>query len=150
MLRLLKGVLPFLAVAGLVFSVSSSFAGQKASAGDEQALTVATARTGVTLNQLREQAATQTAAMTRGTIRLRVIPHVGGKTVGAPIAWRIVTYGRDASGKRVEVARVDGATPELVLPAGWYIVHAQLPDQVIRHPVEVSAGRIFKYTLLKN
>ena len=151
MLRFFTSVLPFLAAAVLIFSVSSAFAGPKTVAGDEPSLTVAAANSGVTLNQLREQTAPQTAAaVTRGTIRLRVIPRVGGKTVKAPIAWRIVTYGRDASGKRVEVARVDGATPELVLPAGWYIVHAQLPDQVIRHPVEVSAGRTYKYTLLKN
>ena len=151
MLRIFTSVLPFLAAAGLVFSVSNAFAGPKTAAGDEPTLTVAAARSGVTLNQLRDQAAPQTAAaVTRGTIRLRVIPHVGGKTVKAPIAWRVVTYGRDESGKRVEVAKLDGATPEFVLPAGWYIVHAQLPDQVIRHPVEVSAGRTFKYTLLKN
>lgn len=92
----------------------------------------------------------QTAALPMGTIRLRVIPRIGGKTLQQPINWRVETFGRDAAGNRHDVAEVTGATPELVLPAGWYIVHARLPDKKIKHPVEVTAGRIFEYTLVKN
>jgi hypothetical protein len=91
----------------------------------------------------------QTANLPMGTIRLRIIRHVGGKTMTGPIRWQVMTYGKDKSGKRHQVAEVTDPTPELVLPAGWYVVHAHLPDKTIRHPVEVTAGRTFKYTLVK-
>ncbi len=92
----------------------------------------------------------QTAALPEGTIRLRIIPEIGGATVDEAISWRVTTFGRDASGTRPTVAQVTGSTPELVLPAGWYVVHAQMADSSIKHPVEVTAGRTFKYTLVKN
>ncbi len=92
----------------------------------------------------------QTAALPVGTIRLRVIPQIGGATVNEAINWRITTFGRDSSGTRPTVAEVTGSTPELVLPAGWYVVHARMADTTIKHPVEVTAGRTFKYTLVKN
>ncbi|HEX9790957.1 MAG TPA: hypothetical protein VGA60_09850 [Kiloniellales bacterium] len=92
----------------------------------------------------------QTAALPVGTIRLRVIPQIGGATVNEPIKWRVTTFGRDSSGARPTVAEVTGSTPELVLPAGWYVVHANMAGSTIKHPVEVTAGRTFKYTLVKN
>ena len=92
----------------------------------------------------------QTAALPMGTIRLRVIPQIGGATVDEAINWRVTTFGRDSSGERPTVTRITGSTPELVLPAGWYVVHAQMADSTIKHPVEVTAGRTFKYTLVKN
>lgn len=91
----------------------------------------------------------QTANLPMGTIRLRIISHVGGKALTGPIRWEVMTYGKDKSGKRRQVAKVTDPTPELVLPAGWYVVHAHLPDKTIKHPVEVTAGRTFKYTLVK-
>jgi hypothetical protein len=84
-----------------------------------------------------------------GTIHLRVIDGIGGRSLKAPITWRVLTYGRDDEGQRHVFTEVKGATPELVLPAAWYIVYAELPDQVIRHPVEVTAERTFRYTLVK-
>ncbi len=100
--------------------------------------------------QLAFHANPQTASLPVGTIRLRVIPSVGGSTLRGPIKWRIITYGRDEAGRRHLFTEVTGATPKLVLPAGWYIVYAQLTDQEIKHPVEVTAGRTFNYTLVKN
>ncbi len=91
----------------------------------------------------------QTAALPAGEISLRVIGRVGGPTLKAPIKWRIMTYGRDDAGKRHLVTEVTGATPQMVLPAAWYIVYAELPDQELRHPIQVSAGKAFKYTLVK-
>ncbi len=91
----------------------------------------------------------QTAALPAGEISLRVIGRVGGPTVKAPIKWRIMTYGRDDAGKRHLVTETTGATPQMVLPAAWYIVYAELPDQQLRHPIQVSAGKAFKYTLVK-
>ena len=91
----------------------------------------------------------QTATMPVGTIRLRMIPEVGGKAMRERIRWRVMTYGKDAKGKRQQVADVTESTPELVLPAGWYVVHAEMKDKTIKHPVEVTAGKTFKYTLVK-
>ena len=92
----------------------------------------------------------QTANVPIGTILLRVIPHVGAQALNMPIKWRVWTFGRDEAGHRQVVTEVTEPAPEFVLPAGWYVVHAHLPDQVIKHPVEVTAGRTFKYTLVKN
>jgi hypothetical protein len=92
----------------------------------------------------------QTAALPMGTIRLRVIPEIGGATMNENIQWRVTTFGRDSAGNRPMVAEVSGSTPELVLPAGWYVVNAQVAGGTIKHPVEVTAGRTFKYTLVKN
>ena len=99
---------------------------------------------------LLAQAAQQSARLPRGTVRLRVIPEVGAQAVRAPITWRVMTFGRNSAGHRQLVTEVTAPTPSLTLPAGWYVVHAELPDQVIKHPVEVTAGRTFKYTLVKN
>ena len=35
------------------------------------------------------------------------------------------------------------------LPAGWYVIHARMRGKTIKHPVEVTAGKTFKYTLVK-
>jgi|GEM_PF-5867613 len=100
--------------------------------------------------QVAQAAREQTAALPMGTIRLRVIPEIGGATMDENIRWRVTTFGRDSSGERPMVAEVTGSTPELVLPAGWYVVNARMADKTIKHPVEVTAGRTFKYTLVKN
>ena len=91
----------------------------------------------------------QTANIPFGTIRLRVIRGVGGKAMREPIRWRVMTYGKDENGKRHQVAEVTKAAPEIRLPAGWYVVHARMRDKTIKHPVEVTAGKTFKYTLVK-
>ena len=101
------------------------------------------------LVQLAGHMTSQTANMPLGTIRLRVIPHVGGKALREPIRWRVMTYGKDNTGKRHQVAEVTEAAPELTLPAGWYVVQAQMKGKTIKHPVEVTAGKTFKYTLVK-
>ncbi len=155
MLRAFRVALRAVALMGLVGAAGPAVAGQQASV-DGDAPTATSSRSGSLEGarafgvQLAFHDGTQTATLPVGTIRLRVIDHVGGRTIEAPIKWRLVTYGRDANGRRHLAAEVTGATPELVLPAAWYIVHAQLPDDVIKHPVEVTAGRIFKYTLVKN
>lgn len=100
--------------------------------------------------RVAQAAREQTAALPIGTIQLRVIPQIGGATVDEAISWRVTTFGRDSSGSRPTVAEVTGSTPELSLPAGWYVVHARMADSTIKHPVEVTAGRTFKYTLVKN
>ena len=132
MLRVFKFALQIIAVAGLIAAVAPALAGDRAGAV-----------------QLAFHANSQTATLPVGTIRLRVIERVGGQTLKDPIKWRVMTYGRDHQGRRHLVAELTAVAPELALPAAWYIVHAQLPDQEIVHPVEVTAGRTFKYTLVK-
>ena len=101
------------------------------------------------LVQIASHMNSQTANMPVGTIRLRVIREIGGKAMREPIRWRVMTYGKDENGRRHQVAEVTGATPEISLPAGWYVIHARLRDKTIKHPVEVTAGKTFKYTLVK-
>ncbi len=133
MLRVSKFALQIIAVAGLIAAVAPALAGDRAGAV-----------------QLAFHDNSQTATLPVGTIRLRVIDHIGGQTLKDPIKWRVMTYGRDEQGHRHLVAELTAAAPELVLPAAWYIVYAQLPNQEIVHPVEVTARRTFKYTLVKN
>jgi hypothetical protein len=130
---MLKFALPVFALAGMVLSAGFALADQK-TAGSRGA----------------QYFYEQTAQLRMGTILLRVIPHVGGKTMKQNIQWDVVTFGRNEAGNRVPVAKVSGATPKLFLPAGWYIVFARMSDKVIKHPVEVTANRTFKYTLVKN
>ncbi len=130
--RVFKFAWQIIAVAGLIAAVAPALAGDRAGAV-----------------QLAFHDNSQTANLPVGTIRLRVIERVGGPTVAGPIEWRVMTYGRDDQGHRHLAAEVTAVAPELVLPAAWYIVYAQLPGQEIVHPVEVTAGRTFKYTLVK-
>jgi hypothetical protein len=132
MLRTLSFALQAVAIIGMLTVAAPALAGGSAGAV-----------------QLAFHENSQTAALPAGRISLRVIARVGGPTLKVPIEWRIMTYGRDDAGRRHKVAETTGSTIELVLPAAWYIVYAQLPDQEIRHPIEVTAGRSFKYTLVK-
>ena len=132
MLRTLSFALQAVAIIGLFAMTAPAFAGGPAGAV-----------------QLAFHENSQTAALPAGRISLRVIDRVGGATLKAPIKWRIMTYGRDDAGQRHRIAELTGSTVELVLPAAWYIVYAQLPDQELRHPIEVTAGKSFKYTLVK-
>jgi hypothetical protein len=132
MLRVFRFALQVVAVVGLMGVAVPALAGEPAGPV-----------------QLAFHANSQTATLPVGTIRLRVIDQVGGPTLRAPIKWRVMTYGRDEAGQRHLVAELTAATPELDLPAAWYIVYAELPGQKIKHPVEVTAGRTFKYTLIK-
>ena len=132
MLRRISFTLQAIAIIGLFTMAAPAFAGGSAGAV-----------------QLAFHDNAQTAALPAGTISLRVIGRVGGPTIKAPIQWRVMTYGRDDNGQRHLVTETTGSMVSLVLPAAWYIVYAKLPDQEIRHPVEVTAGKSFKYTLVK-
>ncbi len=132
MLRTLSFALQAIAIIGLFAMTAPALAGGSAGA-----------------IQLAFHDNAQTAALPAGRISLRVIGRVGGPTLKAPIKWRIMTYWRDDAGQRHRIAEVTGSMVELVLPAAWYIVYAELPDQQLRHPIQVSAGKAFKYTLVK-
>lgn len=141
MQRILRYAMPAVAAAGFLFAAQAASAGSSSAVGAQAV--------DPTEIQIAGAADAQSANLPVGTIRLRVIPKVGAKAMRKKINWKVMTYGRDVTGRRQQVAEVHEATPELVLPAGWYVVHAQLADQTIRHPVEVTAGKTFKYTLVK-
>ncbi len=153
-LRAVKFALQAIAVTSFIGTVAPAVAGQQiGTAGDAGSLDSILAGSDERAQSIGIQLAFHEGEMTGtlpvGTIRLRVIDRVGGRTLKAPITWRLLTYGRDEEGQRHLFAEVKSATPELILPAAWYIVYAHLPNQVIQHPVEVTAGRTFKYTLVK-
>lgn len=155
MTGIIRHTLWTIALVGLSLAAVPAWAGQvaggpaEAVSGNTDRPSIARSGTGHYL-QVATHRSSQTANLPVGTVLLRVIPNVGAQALRSPITWRVMTFGRDESGVRHLVAEVTEPTPELVLPAGWYVVHAKLPDQVIKHPVEVTAGRTFKYTLVKN
>lgn len=100
--------------------------------------------------EIAAQSEKEVSSLPLGTIQLRMISEVGGPTIREPNTWEILSYKGDDYGKRRKIAEVTGATPEMVLPAGWYVIQVRVPNQVIRHAVEVVAGRTYLYTLLKN
>lgn len=85
-----------------------------------------------------------------GWVKLKVIPHRGAKPFKGDVSWDILTYGRDANGKRHKVANAQGARPSLVLPQGFYLVRARTRDAKVKHTIEVTAGTTYKYTLNMN
>lgn len=152
MKRLVRWALPVIAVLGLSLSFESAHAGRSGSVVTRPDAAAPSDRFEIRDPreiQIADQSGGQTAAVPMGTIRLRVIPRIGAKALMSRIRWEVMTFGRDGTGRRRKVTEVVGPTPELVLPAGWYVVRAHLPDKMIRHPVEVTAGRTFKYTLVK-
>ncbi len=137
MLRTFKVTLQAIAIVGL-FAMASPASAE----GQEGAVQAGAV-------QLAFHENSQTAMLPTGAISLRVIDRVGGPTLKGPIKWRIMTYGRDDNGLRHQIALATGSLVEFQLPAAWYIVYARLPDQELRHPVQVTAGKSFKYTLVK-
>ena len=85
-----------------------------------------------------------------GWVRLQVIPHGGAAPLTSAIDWQILTFGRDAGGRRQLVAEAKGPQPELALPEGFYLAQAQTRDALVKHTIEVAAGRSYSYTLDMN
>ncbi|MFC4353193.1 hypothetical protein ACFOW6_16720 [Fodinicurvata halophila] len=83
-----------------------------------------------------------------GEITLDVIRGVGQPSVNKPIKWTIMTYGKNSNGNRKVVYEETGIKPFLVLPAGWYIVHAENDGERIKHTIEVTSGVRYDYTLI--
>lgn len=86
-----------------------------------------------------------------GEIGLNMIPHVGGKPLRTPIDWQILSYRKNYQGKRDVIFSANAAETEVVLPAGWYMVHAQQKGGKLRkHVIEVTAGTRYNYTLVRD
>lgn len=83
-----------------------------------------------------------------GTVFLKLIKSVGGPTMKTGVAWEILTYGKDATGKRHHISDSDKSQPRFVLPDGWYLARATVGTQVVKHTIEVTAGQTYKYTVI--
>ncbi len=85
-----------------------------------------------------------------GWVRLQVVPHGGAAPLTSAVDWQILTFARDATGRRQLVAETKNAQPELALPEGFYLAQAQTRDALVKHTIEVAAGRSYSYTLDMN
>lgn len=83
-----------------------------------------------------------------GTIFLKLIHHVGGPTIKSDLGWEILTYGRDAEGKRHLVATSKQSQPKFVLPEGYYLARAVRSTRDVKHTIEVTSGVTYKYTVI--
>jgi hypothetical protein len=69
--------------------------------------------------------------------------------IKGPIEWRVLTYGRDATGKRQLLHQAKASTARFTLPAGWYRVEADYGGITAWHPIEVTAGAAYAYSIVK-
>ena len=82
-----------------------------------------------------------------GSVVLKLIKHVGGPTL-KNVAWEILTYGKDAQGKRHHITSAAAAQPRFTLPEGFYLARATHGTQEVRHTIEISPGVTYKYTVI--
>ncbi len=87
-------------------------------------------------------------ALNAGTIFMKLLHNVGGKTYRQGVTWEILTYGKDAEGNRHLLATSDLAQPTFILPEGFYLARATTGTRNVRHTVEVTSGVHYKYTLI--
>ncbi len=85
-----------------------------------------------------------------GEIGLRLIPQVGAQPVKSSIDWKVMPFSRKAKGEPPVVFSASSAQTEVVLPAGWYMVHAVEKGKLTKHVLEVGAGTRYVYTLVRN
>lgn len=97
--------------------------------------------------QVADKPLTHRISMNAGWAQLRVIPHRGALPLTSAIEWEVLTYGRDASGNRHQVAVAKSPNPRVVLPEGFYLVRARTRDALVKHTIEITAGHTYKYTL---
>ena len=85
-----------------------------------------------------------------GFIILRMIPFVGGDPIGSPINWEVRSFAKNYKGER-DLLQSRPGVPQttVVLPAGWYMVHAYESGELTKHAIEVTPGATVKYTLVK-
>lgn len=83
-----------------------------------------------------------------GTVHLKLIKHVGGPTMRQGVNWEILTFGRDAQGKRHFVTGSKESQPRFVLGEGYYLARATVSGREVRHTIEVTAGTTYKYSVI--
>lgn len=85
-----------------------------------------------------------------GSVVMTAIKAPGKPPLTKGVRWEIVTYGKDAEGKRHLVTRSDDPQAEFILPAGYYLANAYVDGREIRHTIEVSEGAIVTYSVVLN
>lgn len=94
------------------------------------------------------QPASHQVNLNAGTVNLKLIKHVGGPTLKSGVTWEILTYGRDAEGKRHYIADSEASQPRFTLPHGFYLARATVGTQEVRHTIEVTAGTTYNYKVI--
>ena len=87
-------------------------------------------------------------ALNAGTVFMKLLHNVGGKTYTTGVTWEILTYGKDSAGKRHLLASSNKAQPKFVLPEGFYLARASTGTQDVKHTIEVTSGVTYKYTVI--
>ena len=87
-------------------------------------------------------------ALNAGTVFMKLLHNVGGKTYKTGVTWEIMTYGKDANGKRHLLASSEQAQPKFVLPEGFYLARASTGTRDVKHTIEVTSGVTYKYTVI--
>lgn len=82
-----------------------------------------------------------------GEVALRLVANVGGETVRAPLVWHVRRYARGAE-EGSKVATLEQYNPRLLLREGWYEVEVNHDGRLVKHAIEVTAGRRYDYTLV--
>ena len=83
-----------------------------------------------------------------GTVIMRLIQHVGGPILRQGVSWKILTFGKDTSGKRQMIASSSESQPKFTLPKGYYVAQAAMGKREVRHTIEVTSGMSYKYTVI--
>ncbi len=84
-----------------------------------------------------------------GEIGLALIPRAGAQPVASPVDWKVLSYRKNYKGERDVVFSANAAQTQVVLPAGWYMVHANQNGTLTKHVIEVGAGIRYNYTLVR-
>jgi hypothetical protein len=84
-----------------------------------------------------------------GEIGLRLIPRNGAQPVNTPIEWKVLSFRKNGKGERDVLFSASTPQTEVVLPAGWYVVHADEKGKLTKHTIEVGAGTRYVYTLVR-
>ena len=87
-------------------------------------------------------------SLNAGTVFMKLLHNVGGKTYTKGVKWEILTYGKDSEGKRHLLAESGQAQPKFVLPEGFYLARASTGTQDVKHTIEVTSGVTYKYTVI--
>ena len=84
-----------------------------------------------------------------GFATLALIPQIGANPYRRNVEWQVRTWRKDRNGNRKTLANLAGARPRIALPEGFYMVVATHDGQETKHTIEISRGRTYDYTLIK-
>lgn len=91
----------------------------------------------------------QVVVLDVGFATLALIPQIGANPYRRNVAWRVLSWRKDRNGQRKLLAVLTGARPRITLPEGFYTVEATHGGKATRHTIEISRGRTYDYTLIK-